>query len=122
MEGLADPEAFKACYAQFRKSDNDRDVLITQLLSNYEDLKIRYQNVKSQLEDEKENREIWQRETRDARRQLHQSKLANVSPVFSPSISVYPALRTIPFISVLQVIDWKSCRLLWHHTLCRITV
>lgn len=82
MEGLADPEAFKACYAQFRKSDNDRDVLITQLISNYEDLQIRYRSVMNQLEDEKENREIWQRETRDARRQLNQSKLANVRPVF----------------------------------------
>jgi hypothetical protein len=83
MEGLADPDAFKACYAQFRKSDNDRDVLVTQLLSNYEDLQIRYRNVMDQLEDEKENREIWQRETRDARRQLNQSKLANVRPDFS---------------------------------------
>ncbi|KAG6353307.1 hypothetical protein INS49_007548 [Diaporthe citri] len=82
MEGLADPEAFKACYAQFRKSDNDRDVLITQLLSNYEDLQIRYHNAMNQLENEKENREIWQRETRDARRQLHQSKLANESHPF----------------------------------------
>ncbi|KAH8785901.1 hypothetical protein F5883DRAFT_446208 [Diaporthe sp. PMI_573] len=82
MEGLADPDAFKACYAQFRKSDNDRDVLVTQLLSNYEDLQIRYRNVMDQLEDEKENREIWQRETRDARRQLNQSKLANESHPF----------------------------------------
>lgn len=104
MEGLADPEAFKACYAQFRKSDNDRDVLITQLLSNYEDLKIRYQNVKNQLEDEKENREIWQRETRDARRQLHQSKLANVSPVFSLSLS----LSTLPSIQFHSILDRRS--------------
>ncbi|KKY29782.1 putative c-x8-c-x5-c-x3-h type zinc finger protein [Diaporthe ampelina] len=82
MEGLAEPEAFKACYAQFRQSDNDRDVLITQLLSNYEDLQIRYRNVMNQLQDEKENREIWQRQTRDARKQLTQSKLANESHPF----------------------------------------
>lgn len=81
MEGLADPEAFKACYAQFRKSDDDRDVLITQLLDSYEDLQIRYRRVMSQLENERETREIWQRESRDARKQLNQSKLANVSPV-----------------------------------------
>lgn len=107
MEGLADPEAFKACYAQFRKSDNDRDVLITQLLSNYEDLKIRYQSVKNQLEDEKENREIWQRETRDARRQLHQSKLANVSPVFCLCLPCPPSHQ----IHSSQVMNSKSYRL-----------
>lgn len=78
MDGLANPEAFKACYAQFRKSDNDRDVLITQLLGSYQDLQIRYRNVVDLLEDEKETARIWQRETRDARRQLNQSKLANV--------------------------------------------
>lgn len=120
MEGLADPEAFKACYAQFRKSDNDRDVLITQLLSNYEDLQIRYHNVVNQLEDEKENREIWQRETRDARKQLHQSKLANVSPLFSLS----PALRPVTFTSHYPrvVTNPQSCCLYWHHILCRITL
>ena len=93
MEGLAEPEAFKACYAQFRQSDNDRDVLITQLLSNYEDLQIRYRNVMNQLQDEKENREIWQRQTRDARKQLTQSKLANVSTGFSPCTSLPPFHR-----------------------------
>lgn len=109
MEGLADPDAFKACYAQFRKSDNDRDVLITQLLSNYEDLQIRYHSVMNQLENEKENREIWQRETRDARRQLHQSKLANVSPVFSLSLRSPPtALRPITFTSRSTVVLLSS--------------
>lgn len=83
MDGLANPEAFKACYAQFRQSDNDRDVLITQLLSSYEDLQIRYRGVMDQLEDEKETARIWQRETRDARRQLNQSKLDNVRALFS---------------------------------------
>ncbi|KAK2614946.1 hypothetical protein N8I77_001734 [Diaporthe amygdali] len=82
MNGLADPEAFKACYAQFRQSDNDRDTLISQLLSNYEDLQTRYQQVMHQLQDEKENREIWQRETRDARKQLNQSRLDNDSQSF----------------------------------------
>lgn len=118
MEGLADPEAFKACYAQFRKSDNDRDVLITQLLSNYEDLKIRYQSVKNQLEDEKENREIWQRETRDARRQLHQSKLANVSPVSCLCLPCTPSHQ----IHSSQVTTSKSYRLLWNQTLCLIAL
>lgn len=97
MNGLADSEAFKACYAQFRQSDNDRDILISQLLSNYEDLQTRYQQVVHQLQDEKENREIWQRETRDARKQLNQSRLDNVS--LSPSFSLVLPVSVLTSIS-----------------------
>lgn len=115
MEGLADPEAFKACYAQFRKSDEDRDVLITQLLDSYEDLQIRYRRVMSQLENERETREIWQRESRDARKQLNQSKLANVSPVPPFLFAILPLLPArhihllLPFPGFRVLCDQYQC-------------
>lgn len=72
------PEAFKACYAQFQRADKDREVMIGQLINSYEELKLQYDRAVDQLESEKENRMIWQMQARESRKELTQNKLANV--------------------------------------------
>lgn len=81
------PEAFKACYIQFQRADKDREVMITQLINSYEDLQLQYDRVVDQLESEKENRMIWQMQARESRKELSQSKLANVRTSPSPSMA-----------------------------------
>ena len=52
--------------------------MITQLINSYEDLQLQYDRVVEQLESEKENRMVWQMQARESRKDLVQTKLANV--------------------------------------------
>lgn len=79
MSNYVDPQAFKVCYAQYQKADNDRDVLFAQLLEGYESLHKENTKVLEQLENEKETRIMWQDNARTYKKELTMTKLTTVS-------------------------------------------
>lgn len=79
MGNYANPQAFKACYAQFEKSDNDRNTLFTQLLECYDALRSDNARVHEQLQNEKETSMMWQDNARSYKKELNQIRLATVS-------------------------------------------
>lgn len=79
MESHHDPQAFKACYAQFEKADTDRNILVGQLLEDYEALHKENVKVREQLENERETRVLWQDNARNYKKELNRTRLATVS-------------------------------------------
>ncbi|KAF3766865.1 hypothetical protein M406DRAFT_327981 [Cryphonectria parasitica EP155] len=65
-----DPQAFKACYAQFSRADSDRDILFNQLLNGYEALLNENTKVIQELKDVKEKRFLWQSQARSFKSEL----------------------------------------------------
>lgn len=83
MGSHANPQAFKACYAQFEKADTDRNILFCQLLEGYEALQRENVKVHEQLENERETRIMWQDNARTYKKELNRTRLATVSGAFS---------------------------------------
>lgn len=79
MSNYVEPQAFKACYAQYQKADQDRDILFAQLLDGYESLHHENTKIQEQLESERETRMMWQDSARIYKKELTQTKLATVS-------------------------------------------
>ncbi|KAJ4385471.1 hypothetical protein N0V93_009899 [Gnomoniopsis smithogilvyi] len=75
MASHFDPSAFKACYAQFRQADEDRQTFVNQLLAGYEALHRENAKIREQLENEKETRMIWQEQARSFKNELTQTRL-----------------------------------------------
>lgn len=91
MGNYADPEAFKACYAQFEKADTDRNILFAQLLEGYNTLHSENIRLHEQLDGEKETRIMWQDNARSYKKELNKIKLATVSvPCLRPGHSHVP--------------------------------
>lgn len=78
MANHFEPSAFKACYAQFQRADEDRDSLFKQLLTGYEALHKENAKMREQLEDEKETRMMWQDQARGFKHELTQTRLTTV--------------------------------------------
>lgn len=74
-----EPSAFRTCYTQFKRADQDRDALFTQLLDEYDALHQENVGMREQLEGEKETRMMWQDQARGFKYELAQTKLTTVS-------------------------------------------
>ncbi|PSR80669.1 hypothetical protein BD289DRAFT_59641 [Coniella lustricola] len=93
MANSLNPQAFKDCYASFQKADSDRNVLITQLLEDFDVLyrenlrmaeRLENESIKmaEQLENERETRIMWQNHARTYKNELNRLKLDNESHPF----------------------------------------
>lgn len=82
MANHTDPQAFKACYAQFKQTDADRNVLVDQLLEGYALLHSENERLILQLENEKETRAMWQSHARAYKKEVTQTRMATESHPF----------------------------------------
>lgn len=82
MPNQFDPQAVKACYAQYQQADADRNILFSQLIDGYDYLYKENERLLSQLENEKETRIMFQNNARAYKKEIAQTRMAAESHPF----------------------------------------
>jgi uncharacterized coiled-coil DUF342 family protein len=63
----------------FRKSDEERDLLVTEIIQKYDELKLKYDEKHDDWQNEQASRRLWQEKFRNSEQSLVASKQASAS-------------------------------------------
>jgi len=68
----------------FRKSDADRDAMVTEVIRNFEELQLKYHEKCDDYNNEVESRRMWQSKARTSEQALSEHKVASVRSLKAP--------------------------------------
>ena len=78
MNGHGPPTSYAERLNAFRKSDSDRDDMVNEVIRQYEELKLKYDEKCDDYHNEVESRRLWQSKAREHEGALREQRQASV--------------------------------------------